>query len=371
MFEAIRVRVRPRALLIAVIVLVVLDVALRTQPVRWFPVDFRMPDRTTLGLEQLVGTAASSRGVRIAVVGDSVEWGGFSDRPHTFPAQLTAAYRASGRAVTAYNYGLNGAHADTLYALTGLVTSRHAADVILYDFDYHFAGASTADPGRYPRLAELAAPALRANGDPELTALALPAAKAKTFAQRAGDAVGAAWELYAEREYLKAVVFGDTPAAPFSRELAAFERRAAGQAPFAKRALSKLPLADLRASYGFGRLTESSLQIRYLTAALRIARKAGVPIVVYAGPIDRATLTAAGVFDPVAYAANVALVEGIVTREGGTFLDLSDTVPSAQMGDTHHPLGPGYARMVSAVVPRIEGAVKTAEAARGVSGGRR
>lgn len=332
-----RVAIRARALAIAAAVLLVAEIGFRVVAPVSVPPDFRLPDRTLWAIDEFVDSAAKTPGVRIAVVGDSVVWGGFADRDQTLSARMDADYASAGRSVHAFNFGLNGAHANDLGPLVEVLADRKAADLVVVNFDYRFYGESpVAD--RYPRLRTMVA----GDGGPASTAAGLSS-------------------IAARREYLLAVTVGDKPSTAFSRTVETAIPRLLGRPLWRKRNAEQLDLGALRSDFGVPPLTADSTYVRYLLASVRAARERRVRVVVFAGPLDRGLLSANDLYDPALYAANLGIVRRLVEQEGGEFLDLTDSVPATEIRDSHHPMPEGYARLARVLEQRIELMVRDLE----------
>ena len=111
-----RVKVRFRALVIALAVLVVVDLVLLMPFVRLpIPEGYRIPSRTVLGYNELIASMAEQPRARVAVVGDSIVWGGFSVPTESLSSYLQKVLRAEGIPnLRTYNLGFVGAHANDL-----------------------------------------------------------------------------------------------------------------------------------------------------------------------------------------------------------------------------------------------------------------
>lgn len=321
-------RVRPRAWVFAAAALVALDIALRVFGVPALPRDFRLPDRTLMGLDGFVAQMERSPRPRVACVGDSVmHGGGTSDPAGAIPAHLGA-----------YNLGMTGAHANDMLPLVALIARRKAADAIVIDFDYRFyRGESVTD--RYPDLYEKAAAEDALDGvDPTL---ASGHERALTALERFDRGVASVWRLYAVRDHLTAWAFGERPKRALNLLVRDLRARAIGARVYNKRAPSALPYAELRKAFDMSPLAGDNIDLRYLAATVRVATRAGIPVVVFAGPLDRAALDRERVVDWTRYEKDLAFARRLVESEGGVFVDLTDAVPAGMLMDTHHPMSEG------------------------------
>ncbi len=120
------------------------------------PGDFRLPNRTLMGYEQFVSAMKRHDGVRIAVLGDSIVWGGVAEPEETLSARITDVFEAAERPfVHAYNLGMNEAHANDMLPLMADITDEGAADIVLFNVDYRFYAPSEKVSRRYPDLYDM------------------------------------------------------------------------------------------------------------------------------------------------------------------------------------------------------------------------
>jgi hypothetical protein len=348
-----RVKVRFRALVIALVALVVLDLVLRLSGVSLpVPRVYRLPSRTVIGYDQLIKSMADEKSPRVAVVGDSIVWGSPLMPGETLSTYLTDALRANGvSGARAYNLGFVGGHSNDLMPVVAEVAQKKAADVILLNLDYRFYNSKSRVQSRYPQIydrvdwSKLPVPAsLR---EP-------PGTQPKPDAQGIADGlVSRVWKLYSIRDYLTVSLFKDTPAEAASREFTLWRIRGAGRPVWLKRKASGLPLDELRGQFALGTLNENDVYVRYLGAALDAARAEGVPVVVWAGPVDRAMLDKEGVWDRAEYRRNLAFIGRYVEERGGTFVDYTSALDSKDIVDSHHPMGEGYRKLATKVAPLL------------------
>jgi hypothetical protein len=369
-----RPAVRVRALAFMAATLVLVEVAFRVAAPSWVPADFRLPDRTLWGIDEFVASTKGAPGVRIAVVGDSVVWGGFADRDQTLSARMDADYASAGRRVHAFNFGMNGAHSNDLYPLVEVLAGEGAADLVVINFDYRFYRDGPIQH-RYPQLLQMAASSAGTDADmllvpfADIDEKAVPASPADSIApsgseQLAKELVSRVSSIAARREYILAVTIGDKPSTALARTVETAVPRLLGRPLWTKRTAAQLDLATLRSDFAVPPLTADSAYVRYLLASVRSARAHGVRVVVFAGPLDRTLLGANDLYDPALYAANLAVVGDLVRSEGGEFLDLTDTVPPEEIRDSHHPMPQGYARLARVLSGRIEPTVRALERTR-------
>lgn len=360
-----RLTVRPRALLIAFAVLVLLDVALRVVGPPSPPRGYRIPDRTTAGYESYVAALKAEQPARVAVVGDSVVYGTFALPPDTLCAQLTDVFAEKGIDARAHNFGLSGAHATDYLPLVADLATEGAADVIVINFDYRFFDASESLTRRYPELYDRAL-----EGLPESTVLAReplmrPSEEAtRTFDEVASDAVGRVWALYDMREYLASVLLGDPPKRSAELASASWRARLAGRELYTKRSTAQLDATEVREAFDVAPFTADNPHLARLALALDVATATKTPVFVFAGPVDSKLLDEQGWWDRAAYEANLAIVRALVTRHHGVWLDYTDALEPEQLADTHHPLASGYRTLAEKLGDDIAPAVRRAVAAR-------
>jgi hypothetical protein len=353
-------------MLFAVAALLLAEISFRVIAPASVPQDFRLPDRTVWGVDEFVATTAASPGVRVAVVGDSVVWGGFADRDQTLSARMDRDYADEGRQVHSFNFGMNGAHANDLYPLVAVLAGREAVDLLVINFDYRFYRPSGVTE-RYPRLWQMAAAYVPA-GDATLAPAPGPiVTPPEGIEARSARLLASVSAISARREYLLAVTLGEKPSTALAQAAGTAIPRLLGRPVWTKRPAAQLDLTALRSDFDVPPLTQQSTYVRYLVAAVRLARARGIPVVVFAGPMDTALLRSNDIYDPAMYRANIDAVRGLVQREGGEFVDLTDSLPADEIRDSHHPLPTGYARLARVLEKELEPTVRELESKR-VSG---
>lgn len=340
--------------------LIVAELAFRFMAPSSVPVDYRFPDKTLWGIEEFVSTMSGTPGVRVAVIGDSIVWGKFADSSQTLSAYMDADYAGEGRQVHAFNFGMIGAQSYDIYPLADALARRRAADLLVINFDYHFYKDAPA-VDRYPGLRSLAAqaPGVGVVMPPPTWAAGLSASP--TAGQPVAAWVSGASQIVARRGYILGATLGGDPSLALAHAVGVHLPLLRGQAPWSKRTEARLNLGSIRTAYAVPLLAEDDMCVRYLVEAVRAARAERVRVVVFAGPLDRGPIEAAGAWDAAVYKANIELVRSLVEREGGTFLDLTDAVPAARIYDVHHPLAEGYASLARALEERIEPTVRELE----------
>ena len=278
----------------------------------------------------------------------------------TLSTYLTEALQKQGlNQARAYNLGFVGGHSNDLLPVVAEVAQKHAADAILLNLDYRFYNSSSPVESRYPQLyqrvdwAKTSIPA----------SLTVPAgAPAKRTSQEIGDSVvERVWKLFSIRDYLMVSLFKDTPGGAMTRESELARIRADGRPVWIKRRAKGLPLGELRKQFALGTLTEDSVYVRYLGAALDAARAEGVPVVVWAGPLDTKMLTDNSVWNRADYERNLAFLRAYVEKRGAVFVDYTDTLPAEQIVDSHHPMGVGYERLAETMAPLLAKIVRSEE----------
>jgi hypothetical protein len=357
--------VRPRAIVFAAIFLVAFDIALRLINPVWFPADFRIPDRTLVGYDRFVESMKRDPGVRIAVVGDSVTYGSFTLPEGTLSAHMSQVYGSQGRRVSAYNFGLSGAHLIDLLPVVAKIADKHAADVIVLQFDPRFASAHESVHRRYPTLYDDVPDWGPLRGSPLIHIGEKPSAT-PGFEERVSNLADQASALYGDREYLAAALLGDLPSPAIDRGINRLRSALSGKALYGKRARASLRFGNIRRTYDIPPYTADNTHIKLLVATLDMARSRGVPVVVVSGPVDSDLLNDEKLWDPVAYRANLDVVRSLAQGHGATFVDMTYAVPSALLHDTHHPLSAGYRTMAVKLAVAMDPIVRSAEASRGV-----
>ncbi len=359
-----RVKVRFRALVIALVVLLVIEVVLRLPfVVLPIPEGYRIPSRTVLGYNELIQSMSRQPGVRVAVVGDSIVWGGFSLPEESLSAYLQKALDAKGLPNRSYNLGFVGAHANDLMPIVADIAQDKAADVIVLNFDYRFYNRRSSVDFRYPEVYDK----VDWSGLPvpeELTRPKRSKETTPTTQTRVDKAIAPWWRLFGIRDYLTTALFGDTPGDAIQTAFSRYRARLGGRPLWSKRPTERLPLDKLKDMFALGPLTEDDPYMRYLGAALDAAKAEGVPVVVFAGPVDTKLLDGENLWDRAEYDRNLEFVRRFVEARGGTFYDYTDGVPGEYLFDSHHPMAAGYERLAELIAADIAPLVRSAEESR-------
>lgn len=358
-------KVRPRALIIALVILVAVDVVVRLAHPVTLPDDYRMPDRTLIGYDELVTSAARQDGVRIAVVGDSLVWGTLATAGDTLPAHLTDTLAERGLTARAYNFGLSGAQSAEILPVVANLVEERAADVIVIPFDYRFYSEREPVKRRYPGLYDRVSDWGPAADDPAVKLAAPTKSAAPTFEDRVSEAVGRVWALYGRRDYFAAALLGDTPKNSARAALLRFRAKQENDRPlFSKRAPQQLDATEVSKAFDVPPLDERNPHIAQLDAAIKIANERGTQVIVIGSPLDTQLLTEQNWWNRGAYADNMAWLSQHLGTQGAAFIDLTEALPSEKIGDTHHPLGPGYRAYAERLALELEPFVGSAFARR-------
>lgn len=336
-------KVRPRVFAFALAFLLLADLVVRAGVLPVFPADFRLPSRTLMGYDEFVAQMRDSDRVRVAVIGDSVVAGQFAARADTLSTHLDTLLAEEGRAADAYNLGLAGAQAVDLYALAADVLEQDAADIVVINMDYRFYGRGKPAP-RYPELWErLDDTSVPAGLEPSIT----PVPADRSLAGYADGALSSVWSVYARREALAASIFGEIPRRELAEAAVRFRLAVTGNVRYPKKPDAQLPLDDLKDAYDVPAFAASDPSLGYLGAVIDLCRERNVEVVVFAGPLDRALLDRHGIVDWARYDANMQWAREYCASRGATFVEMTDELPAEQLGDSHHPLGTGYATMAA------------------------
>jgi hypothetical protein len=363
-----------RAVTVALVLLFALDVAIRVFGLPWFPEDFRFPRVTTSGYPEYVDYMRRYPGPRVAVIGDSVMQGLFSDRSKTMPAYMNAIWDAettSPPGPRAFNFGVSAAHANDLYAMVTDITSRKAADVVVVHFNYPFSIMGR-DPYalRYPQLWQDAASFAPFQNDPLVTRYT-KAPDQRTWPERGRQLLEQVWRLYGARDAFAAAWFESSAPEAWQKRYTEWERSQEGSSgpPPARKLLPRdFSRAQLSAIWSGPDFADGQPNIEYLRLMLRKAKAEGIPMVVTSGPVNLPILEYWGVLDKARYQRNVAFIRRLVQSEGGTFVDLSDDVSPRYVADSVHPFPEGYLLMAEETVKAVDPFLRDAAARRAARG---
>lgn len=350
-------RLRPFA--IAVLILIVLDIVLRSSLLPWFPDDYRMPRVSTIGYTQYLEWMQQRDTVRIAVVGDSVIQGIAVERDGTLPAQWDALYAARNEPVDVFNFGISAAHAEDFYPVVATIANRKAADMVVVYFDYPFYEAD-AKPysGRYPELWD---PAVVGSFEPHTGEPLVDPTRSDpgtlTLDARIGQKVCDLWAFYGERDYVNAVLFDGTPSSWLKYHVNYQYGRFSFLPQWVKLRTDQFDEKNLHDMWKTPLLTEDNVQLTYLRLAIEKAAAEDLPFVLVWGPINEAVVAEYDLIDPADYEANRTLVRELVQRNGGTFVDMADGFPQADLADSVHPFESGYAFMADRLTEELAPAI--------------
>jgi hypothetical protein len=94
--------------------------------------------------------------------------------------------------------------------------------------------------------------------------------------------------------------------------------------------------------------------VRLLGAAVALAARNRVRVLVVVTPIPRERLAAAGWYDPERYAQRIAVLRDVVTTNGGRLLDVHDLLPTSGFKDNGGHMTPdGFAAVAARVEPAL------------------
>jgi len=356
-----------RAVVIALVLLALLDIALRTVPAfDAFPDDFRFPKVTTMGFQDYTRFMAREDGVRVAVVGDSVTQGLCVERNETMPAHLDARYEAAGRDVHAYNFGISAAHGNDMLAAVSKIADEGAADVVVIMFSYHFFlevfGEHEWDL-RYPQLWRDPSVFGPFEKDPYVTRYTRSVAETESWVEDAAGTIGRGWKLYGSRDAYAASVLEKT--APEALRTT-WEQEIWGKEPVVwthPKDLGGYNRGRLAWYFDGRRLNTHSPQMNYLRKAIQRARAEGMQVVLLSTPLDVNILEEFDLLTWEDYADEMRRMDEFATEEGAVFFDAGEGgFPYNTLADTIHPLGPGYAEMAKRTEAAIEPIVSELEA---------
>lgn len=339
-----------RPWIIALVLLVGLDLLLRTPLFPVFPDDYRTPKATSTALAEFITWQGGRDRVRVAVVGDSVTQGYLMWRDQTYVAAADDHYDRAGRPVDVYNAALTAARGADISRVIERIIREDAADMIVVQFDYVFYADDTTETARYPDLFE----------EPS-AAEAEPGVE-----QELRQIVRRSWKLAEYRDWIGAALFDGTPAAALRARLDAREGvlYVGGPHP-ARLAYDRINPAMLEKMWDVPSFTADNRQIAALREGLAAAQDAGVPVLVFIAPLNRDLGTYHGIYNDDVFQANSAFLSTMAAGEDARYVDLSDTVPPEHMIDSVHMLAPGHLDLATALVREIEPVVAAAEARRG------
>lgn len=335
-----------RPFVIAVLLLVALDLLLRTPLFPAFPDDYRTPRTTSMELEEFVDWQAQRDGVRVAVVGDSVTQGYLMWRDQTYVALADDLYEAEERPVNVHNVALTAARGTDIARVTEQIARVNAADVIVMQFDYVFYSDGATETARFPDLFKAPAAVDTAPGiEDELRAY-----------------VRSSWKLFEYRDWINAALLDGSPAAALKARLDARDNvlYVGGPHP-ARLGYDQINLELLEKTWQVPEFTDANLQIAPLRRGLAAAREAGIPVVLFIAPLNRDLGVHHGFYDDETYRKNAEYVAGLAAEEGARFVDLSDAVPPEHMIDSVHMLPAGHGDLAAALVHAIEPQVASAQ----------
>ncbi len=355
---------RLRPLLVGLAILVLLDVVLRTSAFPYFPQDFRLPRTSTMGYREYLEFMRRDESVRVAVIGDSVMQGIAVDRSGTLPAQWDAIYRAQGRDVDVYNFGISAAHAEDLYPVAATIANLRAADAMVWYFNYPFYEDSTATySGRYPELWENTGSLSPALDDPFVIA-----ARSRETTVSAEEWTGArladVWALFRHRDAINAALLDGTPSSWLKYHVNWQYGRFHTTPQWIKLRLDQFDEKQLTSFWRTPRFDETHVQIHYLRLALQKARAESVPMTVVWGPFNTEVVEEYGLVEPADYEHNREYVRAMAEEYGAAFVDISPGFPNELIADSVHPFAEGYGEMARRLAEQMDPAISALESAK-------
>ncbi|MDO8963367.1 MAG: hypothetical protein Q7W30_02625 [Coriobacteriia bacterium] len=326
-------------------------------------------------------TASASDRPPVAIfLGASPTWGHrIRDRRATYPYAYASAAASAGVAVRPFNLASNGQFVGDYY----LIAKRLApdADIVFVQLTYH-TFSPTAREGRHVRYPEL----------PQVLGIGLSADEARMLALTAGatapgagpapappsrlafvdGALSRYWLLWRERDTIDTRLFGGHP----QRAVAdAVDRLRGAGAPSTPVSTTVLPddaadeafasfetLDPARQMVAIAQYAEDSAftidakegEVVVLDRLAALLAADGVKAVFYIAPLNRSIVDEYGLIDPKQYAANTAVLRGVVEARGATFIDYNSgpvAVPGTEFADISHTTDAG-GRIVGALLYR-------------------
>ncbi|MHB1450942.1 MAG: SGNH/GDSL hydrolase family protein [Coriobacteriia bacterium] len=336
--------------LIAGVLLVLLDLLLRTPMFPAFPDHYRTPRATSTAVQEFVTWQAQRDGVRVAVVGDSVTQGYLMWRDQTYVARADDLYEAEGRAVNVHNLGLTAARGTDLARVIEQIVEQDAADLIVVQFDYVFYSDGATETARFPTLFT-ASPSVEASPGIERDL--------RTLVQRS-------WKLVESREWIAAALLDGSPAAALRARLDARDDVLYVGGPRPSRlAYDRINIEMLENTWRVPEFTDANLQVAAVRRGLNAAGDAGIPVVLFMAPLNRDLGDYHGLYDDAVFRKNAGYIADLAADAGARFVDLSDVVPPEHMIDSVHMLPSGHEDLASELVRVIEPEVARAESHRG------
>ena len=291
----------------------------------------------------------------VAFAGASPTWGyRITDPADTFPAAFSSAGQAAGWANRTYNLASNGQFLGDEYFITKGVSGD--ADVVFVQLTYHTFNPKTRDGHavRYPEIPVL----LHLGITPEEAALlgVPPSASASAGTQSlAEEFLSQHWLLWRERDTIDRRLFGGKPQDLLSRApvlastLTSLPDDATGNVAdnvaFEKLDPVKRMLAITRYTQTSSfRISPTDSDVRFLRLLAEMLRARGKKAVFFVSPLNRSVIEDYELIDPKQYAANVALLRGIVEASGFPFIDYNTgptKLPASDFADISHTTDEG------------------------------
>lgn len=356
-------RIRAVAWAFALLWLLLLELLLRVGVPTPIARYYRVPNRSSAGIGVVLDSLKRADGPRVAMVGDSITWGMFARRDQASGAYLERSLqRTFGPDARVGNLGLISAHPNDYVPVIVDLLEEDAVDVVVIQFDARFFSVNHARDFRYPELYDrIESPAARravADIAPPPVTWSRPLPTAAQV-DRTLSSASMIWRL---RHVPVTSVFDMKVGNDVTTEL--LRQLDDGDRVYSKKKPEKLPIERVKFDYDIPPYTENNVYFRDLSVALDMAKRQGVPVIVYAGPVDEELMNRLDLWDQQTYRRRVASAGSIIEKHGATFVDLTSAIPARYIVDTHHPRYEGYRTIAASLFPYVRDAIETKRAAR-------
>jgi len=330
------------AYIIAVVLLVLLDVAIRF----WTPNPERMPQQFSAAyLDRIAGQLSAKRDL-VLVLGDSVLWGYGVDSRDAAVSLLRASY---GNA-NLVNLSFQGGSPENAYVLLRSLLSKGVRPRLVV-FNINLKEFNPADQS-YRQLFPAVEDEYRSQLDRDDRRLLQTHSQSRALNSLLDEYVGRYWQLYHFRSDIKQAIFGQDDMAQW---LTARVQDLTGAA--ARRAAAHRPTPDrFIGVYDLTPLSSQNVALQYFEKTAHLLDANHIRTLAFFTPTNHKLLHE--YIDTPEYDDNLNAVKRLAARYGITTLNFDHIVPPSEFLDNDHLTVEGNRRLAQMLAPQLSAALR-------------
>ncbi len=340
------IRITPRTLVVILILLLLVDGAVRSYQTGLFrePGRVRLVNEELATLQTLSKEVKSAKGYKILFLGDSAVYGSaVKDSSQTIPAYLEQELNRQwpGRQVKVFNVSFKGFGMSENYFLLNSLADADL-DLVVYNVSTGwFSRKKTLEHPNVMRLAEEYFGQAQVNQ----TGLKTRRSRKEQIADKVNRAVGTVWSLYQNRSSITVRLLGK----PLRAKLTEWQLAVTNPAELARRQQEEAELfrpwgekdwsATLgRLGYKIGwlNLQPDNPQVIFYRLILDLLAAKRLPALFYASPQNLPLLKKYHLFDQPRWAYSMQKLRSLTVRQGVYFADYTNLVADRCFSDTVH-----------------------------------